>query len=171
MFLPAWNVVKIGLVILGSYLTQCVAFLDKRNSTGLTNTVTWDPQSLSILGQRVFILSAEIHPWRQPNPNLWRDIFQKVKANGFNTVSFYVNWALHYPTPNSAPDFQEGTYRDLQRFIDEAKAAGLWLIARYLANSIIWTFLILCRQTWALYQWAYGIFISRGLLADIHFFL
>ncbi|PPQ68112.1 hypothetical protein CVT26_005733 [Gymnopilus dilepis] len=99
----------------------------KRNSTGLTDNVTWDPHSLSILGQRVFVLSAEIHPWRLPgNPNLWTDIFQKVKANGFNTVSFYVNWATHFPTPTtngSQGDFQPGTYRDIQGFIDAAKDA------------------------------------------------
>lgn len=114
------------------FLTNhCTATLHKRNSTGLTNAVTWDPSSLSIFGQRIFILSAEFHPWRQPNPYLWKDIFQKIKDNGFNTVSFYINWALHYPSAAiSEPDFQSGTYRDIQMFIDEAKQAGLWLIAR-----------------------------------------
>ncbi|KAF8997897.1 glycoside hydrolase family 35 protein [Cyathus striatus] len=105
-----------------------------RNSTGLTDVVAWDPHSLFINGQRIFILSAEFHPWRLPgNPDLWADIFQKIKANGFNTVSFYDNWAVHFPTPNtnnSQGDFEAGTYRDTQRFIDEAKKAGLWLIAR-----------------------------------------
>ena len=111
-------------------------------STGLTTDVEWDEHSLYIFGQRVFILSGEVHPWRVPNPDLWADIFQKIKANGFNTVSFYVHWALHYPTPDSGGgdgDWQEGSYRDIQRFIDEAKAAGLWLIARcairYSVNS------------------------------------
>ncbi|KAJ3555978.1 hypothetical protein NM688_g2283 [Phlebia brevispora] len=121
------------LRVLSSIARVFDTVLIKRNSTGLTNTVTWDPHSLFIHGQRIFILSAEFHPWRLPNPNLWSDIFQKIRANGFNTVSFYVNWALHYPTPDTngaAGDFQEGTYRDIQRFIDEAKNAGLWLIAR-----------------------------------------
>ncbi|KAF8578602.1 glycoside hydrolase family 35 protein [Ramaria rubella] len=139
MLFSSWNLSMWGLLfyvlrwcfafslLLGS---PCVASLEKRNSTGLTDAVTWDPHSLSIFGQRVFILSAEVHPWRQPNPNLWRDICQKVKANGFNTISFYINWALHFPTPDSEADFQSGTYRDLQRFIDEAHNAGLWLIAR-----------------------------------------
>jgi beta-galactosidase GanA len=107
--------------------------LHARNSTGLTSAVTWDSHSLSILGQRTFVLSAEFHPWRLPNPALWADVFQKIKASGFNTVSFYVNWALHYPAPDTnggEGDFTEGTYRDLQRFIDDAKSSGLWLIAR-----------------------------------------
>ncbi|KAG6811873.1 hypothetical protein H0H92_005449 [Tricholoma furcatifolium] len=119
-------------------LTACSALyhteLTKRNSTGLTDTVTWDPHSLFIHGQRIFVLSAEVHPWRLPgNPDLWADIFQKVKANGFNAVSFYVNWALHFPSPTTnggEGDFEEGTYRDIQRYIDEAKKAGLWMIAR-----------------------------------------
>lgn len=52
----------------------------RRNSTGLTDVVTWDSHSLFIQGQRVFILSAEVHPWRAPNPDLWADVFQKIKA-------------------------------------------------------------------------------------------
>jgi hypothetical protein len=49
-------------------------------------------------------------------------------------VSFYVNWATHFPTPDTnggLGDFEEGTYRDIQRFIQEAKNAGLWMIARF----------------------------------------
>ena len=70
----------------------------------------------------------------------WIDVFQKIKANGFNTVSFCVNWALHYPTPDAGGgegDWQEGTYRDIQRFIDEAKAVGLWLIVRYISHQLL----------------------------------
>ncbi|KAF5316479.1 hypothetical protein D9619_006705 [Psilocybe cf. subviscida] len=118
--------------VLSAYAS--VSSHERRNSTGLTNAVTWDSHSLSIQGQRVFILSAEFHPWRLPgNPDLWADIFQKIKSNGFNTVSFCISWATHFPTPNtnnSLGDFQEGTYRDIQRFIDEGKKAGLWMIAR-----------------------------------------
>jgi len=126
------------LVLLLSVIVLALSYasgnLQPRSTTGLSDAVTWDPHSISIQGQRVFILSAEFHPWRLPgNPNLWADIFEKIKANGFNTVSFYVNWAVHYPTPNTNDgqgDFQTGTYRDIQRFIDEARRAGLWLIAR-----------------------------------------
>lgn len=109
--------------------------LEPRSTNNLTDLVAWDSHSLFIRGQRVFILSAEYHPWRLPgNPDIWADVFQKIKANGFNAVSFYVNWAVHYPTPGTNGgngDFAEGTYRDIQRFIDEGKKAGLWLIARY----------------------------------------
>ena len=115
------------------FSTYALAALTKRNGTGLTTSVTWDSHSLSIFSQRTFIFSAEVHPWRLPNPDLWVDVFQKIKANGFNTVSFYDNWAVHYPTPDTnrtLGDWEEGTYRDTERFILEAKKAGLWLIAR-----------------------------------------
>ncbi|KAJ3824597.1 glycoside hydrolase family 35 protein [Lentinula raphanica] len=125
---------KTFLLSLLSLVAIAYLSLFRRNSTGLTDAVTWDPQSISIFGQRVFVLSAEIHPWRLPgNPNLWSDLFQKVKDNGFNTVSAYFSWALHYPSPdtnNGQGDFQNNTYRDIQMFIDSVKEAGLWLIAR-----------------------------------------
>ncbi|CAL1714365.1 unnamed protein product [Somion occarium] len=133
MWYPHTVTVFVGLCLLALQVRCEPSELVRRNSTGLTDAVTWDPHSLFIHGQRVFILSAELHPWRLPNPNLWSDVFQKIRANGFNTVSFCINWAVHFPTPNTnngTGDFQEGTYRDIQRFIDEAKKAGLWLIAR-----------------------------------------
>ncbi|KAG7094115.1 hypothetical protein E1B28_007729 [Marasmius oreades] len=126
------------LLFLPTWMTAGLAFdnpnLIRRNDTGLTDAVAWDAHSVFILGQRIFVLSAEFHPWRLPgNPDLWLDIFQKIKANGFNTVSFIVDWAIHYPTPstgNGQGDFQKNTYRDVQLFIDGAREAGLWLIAR-----------------------------------------
>ena len=131
--------------------------LQRRNSTGLTDAVTWDSHSLLIHGKRVFILSAEFHPWRLPNPRLWSDVFQKIRSNGFNTVCFCVSWALHYPTSHTnggKGDFQKDTYRDIQLFIDEAKKAGLWLIVRY---DILWKFNyispVIMIQTWSVYQW------------------
>ena len=129
-----------ALVVVFQLVVACVCVsqhvqsaVNRRTSTNLTNLVTWDSHSLSLFGQRVFILSAEFHPWRLPNPDLWLDVLQKIKANGFNTVQFIVDWALHYPSPSTGDgngDWQEGTYRDVQRFIDDAKTAGLWLMVR-----------------------------------------
>jgi beta-galactosidase GanA len=99
-----------------------------------SDVVEWDSHSLFINQQRIFILSAEFHPWRQPNPDLWPDIFDKIKDNGFNTVSFYTHWALHMPV-NGSIDAAEGTYRDNERFIQAAKDAGLWLIARFVIQT------------------------------------
>jgi len=90
------------------------------------------------------ILSGEVHPFRYaseikgsavanlikpslPVSSLYLDIFQKIKALGFNTVSFYVDWALL--------EGNRGTYRadgifDLQPFFDAASQAGIYLLAR-----------------------------------------
>lgn len=64
---------------------------------------------------------------RLPVPDLYIDLFQKVKALGYNGVSFYVDWALLEGKP--------GVYRadgvfDLQPFFDAATKAGVYLIAR-----------------------------------------
>jgi beta-galactosidase GanA len=112
----------------------------------LTNQVTWNNQSLYINGEPLMIFSGEFHPFRYalilgcignhslmikndrlPVQSLYIDIFQKVKALGFNTVSFYVDWALVEGKP--------GTYRadgifDLQPLFDAASQAGLYLLAR-----------------------------------------
>lgn len=65
--------------------------------------------------------------FRLPVSSLYLDVFQKIKALGFNCASFYVDWALVEGTP--------GTYRadgifDLQPFFDAASEVGLYLIAR-----------------------------------------
>lgn len=98
---------------------------DKRDA--LQNVVTWDANSLFIRGERAMIYSGEFHPFRLPVPSLWLDVFQKIKALGFNTVSFYVDWALL--------EAKEGEYRaegifDLDPFFKAAETAGVFLIAR-----------------------------------------
>lgn len=52
-----------------------------------TTDVTWDEHSLFVKGERVFIYAGEFHYQRLPVPELWLDIFQKLRANGFNAVS------------------------------------------------------------------------------------
>ncbi|KAH6896513.1 glycoside hydrolase superfamily [Thelonectria olida] len=93
----------------------------------LQDIVTWDEHSLFINGERATIFSAEIHPFRLPVPSLYLDLFQKVKAMGFNMVSFYVDWALLEGKPG---DFRADGVFDLEPFIDAAKEAGIYLLAR-----------------------------------------
>lgn len=56
-------------------------------SNNKTTDVTWDPYSLSVKGERVFIFSGEFHYMRLPVPEMWLDVFQKLRASGFNAVS------------------------------------------------------------------------------------
>jgi len=95
---------------------------------GLTTDVTWDEYSLSVNGERVFIFSGEFHYERLPNPELWRDVFQKYKANGLNAVSVYFFWSYHSASPD-AFDFKSPA-KDVQRLFDIAKEEGLYVIAR-----------------------------------------
>ncbi|CAK7199090.1 hypothetical protein SEUCBS139899_001760 [Sporothrix eucalyptigena] len=90
--------------------------------------VSWDRYSLYINGTRVFLQSGEFHYQRLPVPDLWPDIFQKMKANGFNTVSIYFFWSYHSSAPGVF-DFTSPA-KNVQRLLDAAKDAGLWVIAR-----------------------------------------
>src|SRR4051794_26875698 len=92
-----------------------------------THTVTWDKYSLQVDGKRVYVWSGEFHPFRLPSPDLWRDILQKMKANGYDAVSIYVDWAYHSPKPG-VYDFSG--VRDMDRFLDIANEVGLYVIAR-----------------------------------------
>ncbi|KAK6540670.1 hypothetical protein TWF694_008063 [Orbilia ellipsospora] len=97
-----------------------------RQSSSQTN-VTWDKYSLSVNGKRVMLYSGEVHPFRNPVQSLHLDVFQKIKAMGFNCVSFYVHWGFI--------EYDRGTFNwngihDLQPFFDAAKAANIWLLAR-----------------------------------------
>ncbi|PQE22525.1 Glycoside hydrolase family 35 protein [Rutstroemia sp. NJR-2017a BVV2] len=99
----------------------------ERESDGLQDIVTYDEHSLLVYGERLFIFSGEFHPYRLPVPDLWLDVFQKIKALGFNTVSFYVDWALLEGNPGHYT--AEGVFA-WEPFFDAASQAGIYLIAR-----------------------------------------
>ncbi|KAI1488554.1 beta-galactosidase precursor [Biscogniauxia mediterranea] len=93
----------------------------------LQDIVTWDEHSLFVRGERVMLMSGEFHPWRLPVPSLWLDIFQKIKAMGFNCVSFYSYWALLEGQPGNFT--AEGVFA-FEPFFEAASQAGIYLIAR-----------------------------------------
>ena len=89
--------------------------------------MTWDSQSLKIDGQRVFIWSGEVHPFRLPSPGAWRDVLQKMRALGFNTVSLYFPWGYYTPSPG-VYDFSG--VRDIDGILRMAEEEGLYVIVR-----------------------------------------
>jgi beta-galactosidase GanA len=91
------------------------------------HTVTFDKYSLMLDGKRTFVWSGEFHYWRLPSPDLWRDVLQKMKAEGYNAVSIYFDWAYHSPKPG-VYDFTG--VRDVDRLLDIAQQVGLYVIAR-----------------------------------------
>ncbi|MBO3747364.1 beta-galactosidase [Streptosporangiaceae bacterium NEAU-GS5] len=92
-----------------------------------THTITWDKYSLMIDGGRTFIWSGEFHPFRLPSPGLWRDVLQKMKANGYNAVSIYFDWGYHSPK-SGVYDFTG--VRNMDQVLTMAAEAGLYVIAR-----------------------------------------
>jgi len=93
---------------------------------GKPHTVTFDDYSFKIDGKRVYLWSGEFHYFRLPSPSLWVDIFQKMKAAGFNAVSLYFDWDYH----SSAPGVYDFTgVRNLDKLLDDAAQAGLYVIA------------------------------------------
>ncbi|OAS99657.1 uncharacterized protein BDCG_16244 [Blastomyces dermatitidis ER-3] len=91
----------------------------------LQDIVKWDNESLFINGERIMIFSAEFHPFRLPVPSLWLDIFQNIKALGFNCVSFYTNWALTGGKPGEYT--AEGIFA-WEPFFEAATEAGIYLL-------------------------------------------
>lgn len=89
--------------------------------------ISYDARSLMIDGKRQVIWSSEFHPFRLPSPDLWRDVLQKMKASGFNTVALYFDWGYHSP--------KRGVYdftgvRDVERVLTMAEEEGLFVITR-----------------------------------------
>ena len=92
-----------------------------------THTVTFDKHSLMIDGRRTFVWSGEFHPFRLPSPSLWRDVLQKMKAEGYTAVSIYFDWGYHSAKPG-VYDFSG--VRDMDKLLDIADEVGLYVIAR-----------------------------------------
>jgi beta-galactosidase GanA len=95
--------------------------------TATAHTVSYDHYSFIIDGRRTYLWSGEFHYFRLPSPDLWRDIFQKMKAAGFNAVSLYFDWDYHSPRPG-VYDFTG--VRDVDKLLDMAQQAGLYVIVR-----------------------------------------
>src|SRR3954447_23199285 len=88
------------------------------------HTVTFDDYSFLIDGKRTYLWSGEFHYFRLPSPDLWLDVFQKMKAAGFNATSLYFDWGYHSPAPG-VYDFTG--VRDVDRLLDLAEEAGLYV--------------------------------------------
>ncbi len=89
--------------------------------------ISFDKYSLMLDGHRQVLWSGEFHPFRLPSPDLWRDVLQKMKATGYTAVSIYFDWNYHSPAPG-VYDFTG--VRDMDRVLDLAAEAGLYVIAR-----------------------------------------
>ena len=89
--------------------------------------ISFDKYSLMVNGKRVFIKSGAFHYFRTPGVKMARDRFQKMKAGGYNTVDIYFNWNYH---SKKQGEYDFSGIRDVRRVLEEAKKAGLFVIAR-----------------------------------------
>jgi beta-galactosidase GanA len=103
------------------------AAADTTSAPAAAHTVTFDGYSFIVDGQRTYLWSGVFHYFRLPSPSLWLDIFQKMKAAGFNATSLYFDWDYHSPRPG-VYDFTG--VRDVDTLLDMAQEAGLYVIAR-----------------------------------------
>ncbi len=92
----------------------------------VTHTFAIGTNDFLLDGKRLQIRSGEIHPARVPK-EYWRQRLQMCKAMGLNTVSMYVFWNLHEPTPGR---FDWSGQADDAEFCRVAQEEGLWVILR-----------------------------------------
>ncbi|KAG9099011.1 hypothetical protein FS749_002359 [Ceratobasidium sp. UAMH 11750] len=90
-------------------------------------SVTFDQHSLMLNGKRIMAFSGEFHPWRLPSVPLWRDVLEKMKAGGFNTVAIYTHWGL---TEGKQGKLNFEGFRSITKFLDIAKSVGILVIFR-----------------------------------------
>ncbi|MGY0023280.1 glycoside hydrolase family 35 protein [Streptomyces sp. cg35] len=75
-------------------------------------------------GRPVRLLSGALHYFRV-HEEQWAHRLRMLKAMGLNCVETYVPWNLHEPRPGEVDDVAA-----VGRFLDAAREAGLWVIAR-----------------------------------------
>jgi beta-galactosidase len=88
--------------------------------------LTADSGRFLLDGQPFQIISGEMHYARIPRA-YWRDRLRKARAMGLNTISTYVFWNFHEPTPGH---YDFSGRRDVAAFIRMAGEEGLHVILR-----------------------------------------
>ncbi|EPQ55007.1 hypothetical protein GLOTRDRAFT_111095 [Gloeophyllum trabeum ATCC 11539] len=129
-WLTSWSALAL---VLASQLASVLSYTVPPGSPGFYHgnssaAVTFDEYSLFLDNKRLFVFSGEVHPWRLPTGKAgWRDIFQKMKAAGWNAVSVYLHWGLSEGKQGEL-DFEY--YRSHTDVYEVAKEVGLLVIVR-----------------------------------------
>ena len=88
--------------------------------------ITYDHQSFSIDGRRIWLISAAIHYPRTPH-QLWRKRIRAAKQAGCNCIETYVFWNVHETEPGV---FDFAGDRDLRAFIKIVGEEGMFCYLR-----------------------------------------
>lgn len=89
-------------------------------------TFGWRGEHFLLDGKPFQIIAGDMHYARVPR-EYWRDRMRKMKAMGLNTLTTYVFWNLHEPSPGRF-DFTGNL--DLAAYVRTAQEEGLWVILR-----------------------------------------
>lgn len=96
-------------------------------SDGKAHDVAFDSKSFTADGERLNVWSGEFHHWRLPGTDDWRDMFQRLRAGGFNAVSLCFFWGLH---STESGEFNFTGIKDIELLLTMAEEEGLYVIAR-----------------------------------------
>lgn len=91
-----------------------------------TGPLVADSGHFVLNGKPFQIISGSMHYARVPR-EYWRDRMEKAKAMGLNTITTYVFWNFHEPTPGRV-DF--AGQRDIAAYLRIAQQVGLHVILR-----------------------------------------
>ncbi len=89
-------------------------------------SISYDGQSLSIDGRRIWLVSGSIHYTRTPH-QLWRKRIRAAREAGLNCIDTYVFWNAHEPQPGQ---FNFEGDLNLRQFIQTIAEEGLFCILR-----------------------------------------
>ena len=96
---------------------------------GKPYTVSYDARSMLLDGKRALLLSGSAH-YTRSTPEMWPDIFAKMKASGLNAVESYVFWNYHVASLDARDTPDYSGRGNVTLFLELAAAADLFVIWR-----------------------------------------
>ena len=100
-----------------------------RTGGSTVKPITFDKVCYRIEGRPVYLNSVEFHYFRVPSAD-WRERMELFKDAGGNCIATYIPWLLHEPTEGRFVFGETADYLDLEGFLQTAKEAELYVIAR-----------------------------------------
>ncbi len=88
--------------------------------------ISYDGQSFSLDGQRIWLVSGAMHYPRIPR-GLWRDRIRAAKQAGLNCIETCAFWNAHEPAPGEF-DFSDNL--DVRHFVELIAEEGMYCILR-----------------------------------------
>ena len=91
--------------------------------------VSYNVRSMKVDGKPVLLLSSSAH-YPRSTPDMWPDIFAKMKASGLGAVESYVFWNYHVQSLEQRDDPDYSGRGNVTLFLQLAAEADLFVIWR-----------------------------------------